>query len=200
MILGGGFGGVRAALDLGRRRALNITLIDKNKYHSYTPDYYETATAFLPICGQDRKESAQKSEAGRLKSSVAIPFLEIFRNRRNIDIVQDEAASVDFENNKVRAKSGKTFSYDYLVIALGAVSNFFEIPDLKEKSFEDEVFLSHAVVCLSAVFIEDHIADNFEISWLTLSVNIKHKILTYLRTRVDEERQFLARRANKKNA
>jgi len=69
--------------------------------------------------------------------------------------------------------------------------------DLKEKSFEDEVFLSHAVVCLSAVFIEDHIADNFEISWLTLSVNIKHKILTYLRTRVDEERQFLARRANK---
>ena len=139
MILGGGFGGVRAALDLGRRRDLNITLIDKNKYHSYTPDYYETATAFLSACRPGRKESAQNppdGEARRLKSSVAIPFLEIFKNRRNIDIVQDEAASVDFENNKVRAKSGKTFSYDYLVIALGAVSNFFEIPDLKEKSFE----------------------------------------------------------------
>lgn len=129
VILGGGFGGVRAALDLGRCEDLNITLIDKNKYHSYTPDYYETATAIL-------KEPAEKSEAARLKFSVAIPFSEIFRNERNVNIIQDEATGVDFEKNIVSAKSGKNFPYDYLVIALGAVSNFFEIPNLKERAIE----------------------------------------------------------------
>ncbi len=130
--MGGGFGGVRVALDLGRRKDLNIILIDKNKYHSYTPDYYETATALLP----EKGKTSDINNFANLKSSVAIPFAEIFKKRKNVKIIKDEVVSVDFENNNVLAKSGKTFPYDYLIIALGAVSNFFEIPNLKERAFE----------------------------------------------------------------
>jgi len=47
-IVGGGFGGVRAAKKLARwGKDIHITLIDKDRYHTFYPDLYEVATANL---------------------------------------------------------------------------------------------------------------------------------------------------------
>src|SRR3989338_7517343 len=53
LILGGGFGGVRCALDLDKKigKEAEITLIDKNSYHLFVPAIYEVASDRILILG-----------------------------------------------------------------------------------------------------------------------------------------------------
>jgi len=118
VILGGGFGGVRAALDLARYAKtldIRITLIDRNSCHLFTPSLYEVAT----------KEEPQKN--------ITIPLKEIFGNE--VHLVRDEVASIDKEHKMVRTKNKACFYYDYLIIALGSETAYFGISGLVEHSF-----------------------------------------------------------------
>ena len=48
LILGGGFGGIRCALDLNKKfkGQAQITLVDRNGYHLFLPSLYEVASVF----------------------------------------------------------------------------------------------------------------------------------------------------------
>src|SRR3989338_8106636 len=72
VILGGGFGGIRAALDLSKwAPSSKIVLVDRNKFHSYAADYYELSAAlFAP------KEPLWREEYLELASFVALPFFD----------------------------------------------------------------------------------------------------------------------------
>lgn len=117
VILGGGFAGVSACKYLVKKLSgqdVNITLIDKNSYHLFTPSLYEVATSEEP------------------KKNIAIPFSEIFGTK--IRFVKGNASSIDYENNLIRFDNELNYSYDYLIIALGSVSADFNIEGLKEYS------------------------------------------------------------------
>ena len=131
VILGGGFGGVRAALDLSKwAPSAKIVLVDRNKFHSYTADYYELSAAlFVP------KEPLGREEYLELASSVALPFKDIFSGRANLKFIQSEVQDVDFKRKRVLLKEGH-LHYDYLVIALGSETNFCAIPHLNERGLE----------------------------------------------------------------
>ena len=127
VVLGGGFAGVAACKYLSKKlngEEVNITLIDKNSYHLFTPSLYEVATSEEP------------------KKNIAIPFAEIFDT--SIRFVKGNVSSIDYENNLIRFDNELNYSYDYLIIALGSVSEDFNTPGIKEyslslKSLEDSV-------------------------------------------------------------
>lgn len=141
LILGGGFGGIRAALDLGKKLKdkAQVTLIDKNGYHLFLPALYEVASAY---------NIKKDPFAVRLKKSICIPYSSIFEGK-NIDFIQDEVTKIDLNGKKVFADA-RVFEYDYLLIALGSQTNDFGIPGVKEyayqfKSIEDALMVNKKV-------------------------------------------------------
>jgi NADH:ubiquinone reductase (H+-translocating) len=119
VILGGGYGGVHAAKQLykryKRRQDVEITLIDKNPYHTLMTELHEIAG------------SRTEPEA------VQISFHKIFGGKR-VNVVVDEITGVDFEGKTLQSRDS-TYSYDYLVIGAGGAPEFFDIPGVQENSF-----------------------------------------------------------------
>jgi NADH dehydrogenase len=107
VIVGGGYGGLRALEHLCKEENLKVTLIDKNPYH-----YMQTETyGYI---------------AGRFNiSDIALDIQSFIEGlRKDIVFIQGEVSTVDKENNAVVCM-GQTIPYDYLVIAVGAQTHFF---------------------------------------------------------------------------
>src|SRR3989344_6063694 len=141
LILGGGFGGIRCALDLEKKSGndVTVTLIDKNSYHLFLPALYEAASAFKGSLKND-------PFALRLKKTICIPFYDIFKNKK-VNFVQAEVCEVDLSAKKVKTKGGNVFCYDYLVVAIGSQAEDFGIPGVSEyayqfKSLEDALIIN----------------------------------------------------------
>ena len=139
LILGGGFGGVRVALDLDRKLKgqVQITLVDRNNYHLFLPSLYEVASAY----GVKKDPFAVK-----MRKTVCVPYGEIFSGK-SINFIQAEISMVDLKTKNVRTKGGEVLFYDYLVIALGSQTADFGIPGVKEyayqfKSIEDAIAIN----------------------------------------------------------
>ena len=115
LILGGGFGGIKAALELANHENLDITLLSEQDNFRYYPTLYHAATG------------------GRLEAS-SIPLSEIFAGK-NVRIIKDSASRIDRDTKQVATKSGKKYGYDDLIIALGVVTNFFGIKGLEEYAY-----------------------------------------------------------------
>src|SRR3989344_4260283 len=155
LILGGGFGGIRAALDLNKKLKnkilagqAEITLVDKNSYHLFVPALYEVASAY----GVKRDPFAV-----RLKKTICIPYSDIFSARsgpasggEKINFVQAGVSAIDLENKQVATEGGEMLNYDYLVIALGSQAADFGISGAKEyafqfKNLEDALLLNQKI-------------------------------------------------------
>ena len=117
VIVGGGFGGIRAALALAKKRIpkLKITLISSKPHFEYNPALYRYVTGSSAV-------------------EVCIPFEEIFAGLP-VEIVIDTVTALDRGARMLTATSGKTYVYDSLVLALGSETTYFGIPGLKENSF-----------------------------------------------------------------
>jgi NADH dehydrogenase len=118
-VLGGGYGGVRAAKKLerrlGKRRDIEITLFDRNSYHTLMTELHEVA------CGRVEPESVQ------------ISFRKILAARR-VNLVADRILTVDFQK-RVLVSDGSRYPYDYLVLGTGGEPEYYGIPGIKEHSF-----------------------------------------------------------------
>jgi NADH dehydrogenase FAD-containing subunit len=122
LIVGGGFGGVKAALDLMEDRRVEVMLISEHDDFRYYPSLYHTAT-------------------GGSEEVSSIRLLGLF-DPRSAQLVKAKVTSLDRAQKLVKTSDGQEFHYDYLVLALGVVTNYFNIPGLKElaygiKSLED---------------------------------------------------------------
>ena len=128
VILGGGFGGIRCALDCARKfhGQTTITVIDRNAYHTFTSALYEVASAYQPSADPFALE---------LRRAVAIPYKDIFAGK-NIDFIQAEIASVDLTASHVVLDSGAQLDFDYAVFALGGQTADFGIPGVYEYAYQ----------------------------------------------------------------
>lgn len=133
VILGAGFGGLRAAIVLGKkskelgRKGYQITLIDKNNYHTYAPLLYEISTT--------SKEAANYLD---LKSVTAYSVEGVLLGFP-IEFIQGEVSNIDLTNRKIRLDD-RIIDFEYLILALGAETNFFDIPGLRENALELKSF------------------------------------------------------------
>ncbi len=115
LILGGGFAGIKTALELADNTEINVTLVSDQSDFRYYPTLYHAATG------------------GKMTAS-SIPLAEIFKDK-NVSVEKQKAKKIDRENRTVKTSSGSELKYDVLVIALGVVTNYFGIKGLKEYSF-----------------------------------------------------------------
>lgn len=126
VILGAGFGGLKAAAALANA-PVNVTLVDKRNYHLFQPLLYQVATAGV--------------QAG----DIAYPIRSVLRNQKNLDFRVTRAISVDANAKKVQTVDGE-ISYDYLIVAVGGSTNFFGMESVAQngyglKDIEDAVGL-----------------------------------------------------------
>ncbi len=146
VILGAGFGGITALLKLYRgleRNSLqhryHLVLVNRNAYHLYTPALYEIAA--IPKGAAD---------SARLKTSICIPIDDILEHLPGVRFVGEIADALDPERHIITFASGDQLNFEYLIIALGAETNFFGIPGMAEralpmKTFEDALHLRNRV-------------------------------------------------------
>lgn len=134
VILGAGFGGLRAAKLISQklksgRIDCEIILIDRNDYQTYTPTLYEAATT--------SKETANYLE---LKKLVTFPVEELIRNT-GIKFIHSEVESLDLVGGDIHCTNGEKLKFNYLVLAPGSETNYFGIPGLKENSLAMKTFM-----------------------------------------------------------
>ncbi len=141
VILGGGFAGIRAALDLHNylhdNNSYEIILVDRKDYQCYYSALYEAATT----------EHGQV-EARKVKRTVTIPLAEIFQKTK-VKIFKGYIESISLEDGKVITDS-RIISFDYLVMAMGSVADFYGIPNVSKygftlKNLEDAIMIRNRV-------------------------------------------------------
>ncbi len=116
VIIGGGFGGVKAALGLMNKPGIHVTLISNTANFEYHGALYRTATGNSPL-------------------EVAIPLHEIFKRAHNVDVVLDQIASVHPKDHAVKSETGHAYEYDGLILALGNQVNYFGLEGMEDKTY-----------------------------------------------------------------
>ena len=116
VIIGGGFGGLRLARKLSNKPGFTITLIDRFNYHQFQPLFYQVATAGLDA------------------SNISFPLRKVFHKSKNVHFRMAEVLKILTDEKKVVTDIGD-FSFDALVIATGADTNFFGSQQLTDNAF-----------------------------------------------------------------
>lgn len=115
VIVGAGFAGLSAALELEKKLDYNskteLVIVDKEPYHLFIPKLYEAATA-----------EEEFTSVSQIKDVLTVPFARIFKNRK-ASFIQGELVSLDTKNQSLQIGSRK-LAYDYLVLALGDQPDF----------------------------------------------------------------------------
>ncbi len=105
VIVGAGFGGLLAARTLAQY-PVQITLIDRQNFHTFQPLLYQVATA------------------GLSPGEIAAPIRWIMRSRRNVEVLMSEVQDFDLSRRVVKLPDGE-IPYDYLLVASGASHAYF---------------------------------------------------------------------------
>ena len=112
VVVGGGFGGVQAALHLARL-PVDVTLIDRRNFHLFQPLAYQVATGALSA------------------AEIAYPLRHMFRRRANVRVLLAEVTDVDLDARLVQLREVagqrplEAVPYDMLIVATGAQYNYF---------------------------------------------------------------------------
>ena len=131
LVLGGGFGGLTFCKRFHSPRA-RVVLVDHTNHHLFQPLLYQVATA------------------GLSSPDIAQPIRSILRDRANLRVLLAEVQDIDLANRKV-VTSVQTFRYDYLVIAIGGVTGYFNHPEWEQhapglKTLEDALRIRRSIL------------------------------------------------------
>lgn len=143
LIVGAGFGGIRCALDLVEHHLDNVKITLVNP----TPHFEYHATLYRLLTGKSALETC-------------IPLRDIFSHKRNVIIEEDLITDVNFKKKYAVGKYGAKYQYDYIILAVGSETAYYDISGLKDLSFTlksvtdalklkqhlHEVFSSHVIV------------------------------------------------------
>jgi len=109
VIVGGGFGGLKAAEALAKL-PVQITLVDRKNHHTFQPLLYQVATA------------------GLSPAEIAAPIRGIMAKKENVEVLLGDVEGFDLDRRRVLLH-GYELSYDYLVVAAGATHAYFDHDD-----------------------------------------------------------------------
>jgi len=139
LILGGGFGGIYAALELekllARRGGLEVTLVTRDNFFLFTPMLHEVAASDLEL------------------STIVNPLRKLLRR---VGTFVGDIEAIDLGGRRVRVSHGldrhtHDLPYDHLVLALGSSTNFYGLPGVEDcaltvKSLGDAVALRNRLI------------------------------------------------------
>jgi NADH:quinone reductase (non-electrogenic) len=136
VILGGGFGGVGTAVHL-RGAGVDVTLVDRNDYHTFQPLLYQVATDLLEA------------------SAVGHPLRDLFHEHPHVTVHAGDVTGIDLDGRRITFARRDPMTYDYLVIALGAQVTYFGVEGAAEHAFP-------LYTLADAVRLRAHILDTWE--------------------------------------
>ncbi len=115
VIIGGGFGGIRTALNLANKSICKVTLISDNPHFEYYPGLHK----MLGIGG---------------KAVVSIPLSDIFKDT-GVAVIIERVTSIDAAQRQVTLVSGTVIYGDSLVLAFGSQTEYFNIEGLDDMAY-----------------------------------------------------------------
>jgi len=132
VIVGAGFGGLEAAKRLSGQ-PVDVTLVDRRNHHLFQPLLYQVATAALS------------------PADIAAPIRSILARAKNVRVLLDSVCSIVPLANRIQLASGRSLSYDWLVLATGARHSYFGRDDWAPyapgiKSIEDAIAVRRGVL------------------------------------------------------
>ena len=116
VVLGGGFAGLGAARKL-EDADVDVVLVDAHDYHSFQPMLYQLATGLLDT------------------TAVAHSLRDLFQHQKNATVHQATVSAVDLGAREVQFADMPALTYDYLVLGLGAIVQFFGCKGAPENAF-----------------------------------------------------------------
>ena len=139
VILGGGFGGVYAAMHLekllARQGAVEISLVSRDNFFLFTPMLHEIAASDLEI------------------TNIINPLRKLLHK---VEVLVGDVNEIDLPSKRVLISRGygnhpQQIDYDHLVIALGSITNFYDLPGFSElaltmKSLPDAIQLRAQII------------------------------------------------------
>src|SRR5215471_6082248 len=139
LVLGGGFGGLHAALHLERivgwQANVDITLVSRDNFFLFTPMLHEVAASDLDI------------------THIVSPIRTLLK-RTNVFV--GDVESIDLTRKRVVVSHGfdrhsHELAYDHIVVALGSITNFYGLPGLEQraltmKTLGDAIHLRNRVI------------------------------------------------------
>ncbi len=140
IIIGGGFAGLELAKAL-RDFEGEVVLFDRYNHHTFQPLLYQVASSGLE------------------SNSIIFPFRKRFAKQQNFYFRMGEVISVRPEDNTIETSIG-SITYDYLVIANGALTNYYGMKDVEENSIPLKSIVD-------AIKLRNKIIRNFETALLT---------------------------------
>ncbi len=131
VIIGGGFGGLYAAISL-RRVPVDVTLVDRRNFHLFQPLLYQVATGALS------------------PANIAAPLRSVLRRQRNARVLLAEVTGFDLAGRQVILRDG-ALAYDSLTVATGARHHYFGHPEWEKdapglKTIEDATEIRRRVL------------------------------------------------------
>ena len=106
VIVGAGFGGLEAAKRLAGQ-PVDVTVVDQRNHHLFQPLLYQVATAALS------------------PADIAAPIRSILARAANVRVLLDSVRAVTPSSRTVELESGRSLSYDWLILATGARHSYF---------------------------------------------------------------------------
>lgn len=157
IVLGGGYAGIETAKVLSKKYQKNnqvdITLIDKNSYHTLMTELHEVA--------------GSRVEA----DAVMVSYERIF-SAGKVKLVKDCITGIDFEKQTLKSDRAE-YAYDYLVLGTGGAPEFFDIEGIQENAFtlwslED------------ALRIRGHFEEQFRLASKEPNPELRKQMLTFV--------------------
>ena len=131
VVIGAGFGGLTLARKLAQSTDFQVVLIDKNNYHQFQPLFYQVAMAGLE------------------PSSIVFPLRKMFQRNKNVYVRIASVSTVDTTTKVIQTEIGN-LHYDYLVVGIGADTNWYGNEKIKAnaipmKSVSEALFLRNTI-------------------------------------------------------
>jgi NADH:ubiquinone reductase (H+-translocating) len=122
LVVGGGFGGIKVALELskGDDSKFDLTLVSDQANFRYYPALYRTAT-------------------GGVVAGASMPLMTILSDKK-VTIIQGTAEVIDRKAQTLTLADGEVLDYDIVILGLGVVTNYFGIPGMENFSYSIKSF------------------------------------------------------------
>jgi NADH dehydrogenase len=122
LVVGGGFGGIKVALELSKSddSKFDLTLVSDQANFRYYPALYRTAT-------------------GGVVAGSSIPLMTILSDKK-VKIIQGTAEVIDRKAQTLTLADGEVLDYDIVILGLGVVTNYFGIPGMENFSYSIKSF------------------------------------------------------------
>ncbi|WP_421121111.1 NAD(P)/FAD-dependent oxidoreductase [Aquihabitans daechungensis] len=140
VIVGAGFGGLAAARELASA-PVDVTLVDRNNFHTFQPLLYQVATS------------------GLASADVAYPVRGIVARHEHLSFRQATVIGADLDARVLHLQHDEheveDLPYDHLIVAAGATANTFGIPGVDHHGFP-------LYNLADAVRLRNHVLERFE--------------------------------------